>query len=907
VNLLKGTPFENPLAALSGMTTNSGGKSAGEILGALLNPSMLAEFKKIRSSAIGITGISGNHPAMISVLYPGKSDALRGLLVAGLSMAGTPGAPIEGLSRIQLPDDMAVAYDDKIVIAARPAAQLVWAVKQYKGRIAEPSLAADKSFAKVKQTRREQNALTLWANVDEAYAQALKMFPAANWPPELVKANALADFANIDDLILTQSFETNGFNLKADVGLKEGNHCLAYQLFRTSKISKDALEAVPADAIALASFSLSEPEPAQAALIRAQILSATKVDFADELFTNIQQITLFLMPAKSDAATNVPLQGRLGLALTSRNPAQTRQMLTTLAAKLTGTQPDPKANRFKVGNDRGKDQYAYIDQAGSATVVSLDRDIVDASTAALKNHKSVCVAGPLSRAVNELTPSASKTIFVNVGGALRLIAPQVIPERFNEQQAEQLRANLAQLAHAADATTLSWRTIEQPTSLEVNATLTGIPPLSELAGPATQIARLDGEARAAENVKRLQLEMPAVIAQASTPPAIDGTADKAWKAARAYKLENVNYTRPASPADFSANYRALWDANNLYVRVDVTDDVLRHDSPADKWYESDGVEVFIDADDAKASAYGQNDYQYAFNWDKTSPTMQEIKHSRTNGVQYALVTTDKGYCVVIKFPWTTLGVTPSAGAKIGLDVHANDNDGGGKRKTKITWHDDKDLCWNSPQSFGNAELAGLVGWWKFDETQGTSAADSSGGNHTGTLMGHAKWAKGRIGGAIDLDGANSFVRIADKSAFNFGGETTLAAWVNFRSVPADWTAIIAKGDEAWRLSTVGKEQKIHFAVGSGSGICLNSATAISANEWHHVVGAYDGSVLRIYIDGKLEPSASRAGGITRNNREVFIGGNVEHKERCFDGLLDEVRVYNYALPETEIQALAAGH
>jgi hypothetical protein len=73
-----------------------------------------------------------------------------------------------------------------------------------------------------------------------------------------------------------------------------------------------------------------------------------------------------------------------------------------------------------------------------------------------------------------------------------------------------------------------------------------------------------------------------------------------------------------------------------------------------------------------------------------------------------------------------------------------------------------------------------------------------------------------------------------------------------------------------------------------------------------VVGAYDGSVLRIYIDGKLEPSASRTSGITKNNREVFIGGNVQHKDRCFDGLLDDVRVYNYALPEAEIQALAAG-
>ena len=80
-------------------------------------------------------------------------------------------------------------------------------------------------------------------------------------------------------------------------------------------------------------------------------------------------------------------------------------------------------------------------------------------------------------------------------------------------------------------------------------------------------------------------------------------------------------------------------------------------------YQDDSVEVFIDADNSKAAKYGENDYQYIFVWDKTTPIMQETKHNRTEGVQYAMVTTDNGYRLEIKFPWSTLGTKPSVRRK----------------------------------------------------------------------------------------------------------------------------------------------------------------------------------------------------------------------------------------------------
>jgi tetratricopeptide (TPR) repeat protein len=311
LTMLKGTPFENPLAAVTGQqATNSNQKSPGDIVAALLNPSMMAEFKKIRSAAIGVTGITNNHPPMISVLYPGKSDALRGLILAGLSMAGTPGEPIESMQTVNIKNAGAeAAYDDKVIIVAQPASQLQWCVKQYKGLISEPSLASsNKSFAKLGKAQRQKNAMTVWVNVDEAYARMLQMFPAGQIPSGILSANAIADFDNIDELTLVESVETNGLGWNADIAFKDGHHCLAYNLIRTPNINQAALTAVPAEAVALASFSLTQTDTAQADKVRTQIQNVTGLDVGREIFANVEQVTVFAMPAggnSTSSATNV--------------------------------------------------------------------------------------------------------------------------------------------------------------------------------------------------------------------------------------------------------------------------------------------------------------------------------------------------------------------------------------------------------------------------------------------------------------------------------------------------------------------------------------------------------------------------------------------------------------------------
>jgi hypothetical protein len=397
------------------------------------------------------------------------------------------------------------------------------------------------------------------------------------------------------------------------------------------------------------------------------------------------------------------------------------------------------------------------------------------------------------------------------------------------------------------------------------------------------------------------------VAPAAKSPTIDGKADDVWSAAQSHAIEHVAYNPASSPEDLSAGFKALWDSKALYLLVDVTDDKLVNDST--DYYQDDAVEVFIDADYCRANAYGDKDYRYHFDWDATTPAMGEAQHDKTAGVQYVLVKTDKGYRVEAAFPWSTLGVTAAAGTKIGLDVHVNDDDDGGDRDTKLMWCATEDVSWENLKALGTAEMAGLIGWWKLDEAQGDTAADSSGNGHKATVRGNPTWQPtgGKIGGAMQFDGDGDYLEVTDKSAFDIGGGLTVAAWIKVNAFNKPWQAIVTKGDSAWRIHRNNETNTLEFACtglhipGESPYGGLVGAKEITPGQWHHVAGVYDGKKMCLYVDGAPDTSQEASGPIGSDDFPVLIGENAEMTGRFFNGLIDDVRIYNYGLPEAQIQ------
>jgi len=203
----------------------------------------------------------------------------------------------------------------------------------------------------------------------------------------------------------------------------------------------------------------------------------------------------------------------------------------------------------------------------------------------------------------------------------------------------------------------------------------------------------------------------------------------------------------------------------------------------------------------------------------------------------------------------------------------------------------------------------LVGWWKLDEGEGTTALDWSGKGNHGTILNGAQWVEGYEAGALDFDGTDDYIDCGNNNnAFDITGQITVASWVNIRSVPVAWAAIIAKGENAWRVSCNGTATSFHFGITwwETANYAANGSTEVALNEWHHVCGTYDGATINLYLDGVVDATTASTAGLGISTTNFLIGENPEATGRYWDGLIDEVKIYNRALTQQEISEVMKG-
>jgi Concanavalin A-like lectin/glucanases superfamily len=207
------------------------------------------------------------------------------------------------------------------------------------------------------------------------------------------------------------------------------------------------------------------------------------------------------------------------------------------------------------------------------------------------------------------------------------------------------------------------------------------------------------------------------------------------------------------------------------------------------------------------------------------------------------------------------------------------------------------------------ELHGLVGHWKLTETSGTTAIDStlnvSNGTYTnGVSLGTSTNVPGYNVKAAVFDGTNDYVAVPNESLYDITGSLSVAAWIKVTSFTSAWQAIVTKGDSAWRISRSNSTNFVHFAWGSAlSPKYIDGVTNVSDGKWHHVCGVYDGSTLKLYVDGQLDASAAASGAVTTNDYAVQIGQNAEQSGRNWNGAVYDARVYNRAITAEEVSQL----
>jgi len=206
------------------------------------------------------------------------------------------------------------------------------------------------------------------------------------------------------------------------------------------------------------------------------------------------------------------------------------------------------------------------------------------------------------------------------------------------------------------------------------------------------------------------------------------------------------------------------------------------------------------------------------------------------------------------------------------------------------------------------EDMGMVSYWKFDEGGGTTAYDSAGDND-GTVYG-AQWTIGQLGGALDFGGAGDYVGCGNDSSLNPTNNFSVSAWFKVDSACLIGT-IVCKGDVpayqsggAYTILCVPMNGTLGFYVRDSSNAGFGYAvTAVSVNEWTHVVGTFSDGNISIYKNGVFAANGVLGTStINTNNGSLGIGAEGDGGTP-FNGIIDDVAIHNRALSSEEIQQL----
>lgn len=198
---------------------------------------------------------------------------------------------------------------------------------------------------------------------------------------------------------------------------------------------------------------------------------------------------------------------------------------------------------------------------------------------------------------------------------------------------------------------------------------------------------------------------------------------------------------------------------------------------------------------------------------------------------------------------------------------------------------------------------GLVAGYPFGEGSGIATYDASGNNNHGALINGPVWSSGKYDNALTFDAFNDHISVPDSSSLNPTNALTLTAWIYD---PVNGGIIVGKGD-------LGNQYHLRLTGGGAIRFRLNGdlpnsgqveRTVTLGTGWHHVAGVYDGSYLKVYYDGVQQgASVPYSASISVSNYPLVIGARINSLNalsNVYDGAIDEVRIYNVGLTDSEV-------
>lgn len=192
----------------------------------------------------------------------------------------------------------------------------------------------------------------------------------------------------------------------------------------------------------------------------------------------------------------------------------------------------------------------------------------------------------------------------------------------------------------------------------------------------------------------------------------------------------------------------------------------------------------------------------------------------------------------------------------------------------------------------------LVAAYGFNEGTGGAVMDISGNGNVGTVVGATWTSSGRYATALRFNGTSDYVTVEETPSLDFNSGVTVEAWVNPTTL-GGWRAVVYQANDVLALEASTPQGPPSFG-GSFSLAPLYGTATLPLNTWSHLAGTYDGTTMRLYVNGALVASRIESRPFGTSSSALTIGGDPVYGQ-YFAGLLDDVRFYNRALSAPEIQ------
>ncbi len=203
-------------------------------------------------------------------------------------------------------------------------------------------------------------------------------------------------------------------------------------------------------------------------------------------------------------------------------------------------------------------------------------------------------------------------------------------------------------------------------------------------------------------------------------------------------------------------------------------------------------------------------------------------------------------------------------------------------------------------------LPDLRAYWAFNEGSGRSAADSSGNGNTGNTWSAIWCASADSGSALlFLNVPDSIVQVSNSPSLNPTSQLTVEAWIRPQALRGQ-TVVVDKiyrtggtSNHQYALVTQGTEVGFYVMLGNSLQSVTSSGAGLVAGVWYHIAGSYDGTSLRVYVNGVEKGSRSASGSITAYDTRLYIGRIGDTDRQKYTGVIDEVKIHARAVPPSE--------